>query len=88
MPPALFDIDTSAAPYVVRNAVTGQVFTTSADIAHCEQWCNDNPSERYLVIERRDSWLSFDEYIARGMLRNYPGERKRKPADMQLGMFG
>lgn len=82
----LFTIDAIPQQWVVRHAVTGREFMRSDDATDCELWCDQHRSETWLVIERVNQCLSLDQYLLRGMLRNYPGER-RQPVDPQLDLF-
>lgn len=73
--------------WVVRNPVTGTIHAESQHKVLCDQWVDEHPNTRYVVVERVGDYLPFDEYVARGLLRNYPGEPKRKPADTQLALI-
>lgn len=81
----LLTVKRARVPYVVRHAVTGAVRHTGT-LDACDKWCDEHPREHYLVVERRDECHPLDVYDARGMLRNVPGRKKRKPVNQQIGM--
>jgi hypothetical protein len=58
-----------ADTWVVRNAVTGHVYVEDASWHRCDMWVNEH-SDRYVVVERRGDYKSFDQYVALGLLRN------------------
>lgn len=82
----LFTVEQPAQDWVVRHAVTGQEYYRSADPTDCELWCDQHTDITWLVIERAYQLLPLDEYLLRGMLRNYPGEQRRA-TDAQLDLF-
>lgn len=82
----LFTLDTTPAPWVVRHAVTGTEYLRTTDPLECELWCDAHRDHTWLVIEPADQCLSLDKYMSRGMLRNYPGERRRA-TNAQLDLF-
>ena len=82
----LFTLDTTPRAWVVRHAVTGREYHRATNQLDCELWCDQHRDATWLVIEQSDQLLPLDEYLSRGMLRNYPGEQRRA-TNAQLDLF-
>ena len=80
----LFTLEETETVWVVRNPITGMVHYQHETWAKCDDWVVTHHEARYVVIEKRDDYKPFKEYVRLGLLRNAPVKTRRQTEQMVL----